>query len=162
MMTPRVGSSCLRTYAAIAPATRRTLSNVKSSAMRPRQPSVPNLIGVTRPGSLAMEFVKRSDQFVQLLLVEVLHYLADVLRLITRGDEQSVVGFHHDQVVHSNHGDKLSRSVDVITGSVQREDALARNQVAVPRSAFGVVVLMECGPGAEIVPSEIGWQAKDV
>ena len=34
------------TYAAIAPATRRTLSKVKSSAMMPRQPSVPNLMGV--------------------------------------------------------------------------------------------------------------------
>src|SRR5438874_5372671 len=44
-MTPRLGSSCFKTYEAIAPATRRTFSNVKSSAMIARQPSVPNLMG---------------------------------------------------------------------------------------------------------------------
>src|SRR5581483_2851901 len=43
-ITPREGSSCFNTYDAIAPATRRTFSKVKSSAMIARQPSVPNLM----------------------------------------------------------------------------------------------------------------------
>src|SRR5581483_11437962 len=47
-ITPREGSSCFNTYEAIAPATRRTFSKVKSSAMIARQPSVPNLIAVGR------------------------------------------------------------------------------------------------------------------
>src|SRR5438876_367763 len=54
-------------YWAVACATRRTLPNVKSSATMPRQPSVPNLIGVgtgLKVTGLAGT-VERGDDLVQ-------------------------------------------------------------------------------------------------
>ena len=51
---------------------------------------------------------------MQLLLVQILHYFADVLRLFARGDQQSVVGFHHDQIVYAERCDKFSGRVNVI------------------------------------------------
>ncbi len=45
--TPAPGFSARTTYRAIAHATVRTLAKVKSSAITPRQPSVPNLIVLT-------------------------------------------------------------------------------------------------------------------
>src|SRR5579864_3502228 len=45
--TPAPGFSARTTYRAIAHATLRTLAKVKSSAITPRQPSVPNLIVLT-------------------------------------------------------------------------------------------------------------------
>src|ERR1700736_1680000 len=44
---PALGFSARTTYRAIEHATLRTFSNVKSSAITPRQPSVPNLIVLT-------------------------------------------------------------------------------------------------------------------
>src|SRR3954463_5163989 len=55
---------------ATARETRRTFSKVKSSAMTPRQPSVPNLISCA---------IGRLNQFLQFFLVEMLHDLADIL-----------------------------------------------------------------------------------
>src|SRR3954469_671596 len=79
---------------ATARETRRTFSNVKSSAMTPRQPSVPNLISCA---------IGRLNQFLHLLVVEVLHDLADVLRVLAGGDEQGIVGVYNHQVLHPNH-----------------------------------------------------------
>src|SRR5689334_14716871 len=53
-ITPRDASSWFKTYEAIAPATRRTLAKVKSSAMIARQPSVPNLIAAVGCWLLAL------------------------------------------------------------------------------------------------------------
>src|SRR5260370_37128229 len=46
MSTPLRASSLRTTYRALACATIRAFAKVKSSAMMPRQPSVPNLIAV--------------------------------------------------------------------------------------------------------------------
>src|SRR5690349_18760464 len=47
MSTPAPGFSARATYRTIAHATLRTFANVKSSAITPRHPSVPNLIVFT-------------------------------------------------------------------------------------------------------------------
>src|SRR6266481_3657742 len=112
-MMPRAASSFFRTYPAIAPATRRTFSKVKSSAMRPRQPSVPNLIWVMvvrrwslvarslatplriviPSGARDLHFANAhrlatndclSHQLMQLLLIQMLHHFADILRSVER------------------------------------------------------------------------------
>src|SRR2546430_14638893 len=117
MSTPARGSSLLITYAAMAAATRRTFSKVKSSAIMPRQPSVPNLIsvgmriqqdnnncGIAEVQNCGVDGAcRRSNQVFALFLVQVLHHLADVLRALQCGDEQRVVGFHYHQVLHSYH-----------------------------------------------------------
>src|SRR5215472_14526632 len=101
MMTPRFGSSCFWTYAAMAPATRRTLSKVKSSAITPRHPSVPNLISV-------IPVLYRLGQLCPLLLVEMFHNFSDILGAIECSNQQCVIGLNHDQVVDANDGNELS------------------------------------------------------
>src|SRR5450755_3661310 len=107
----------------MAPATRRTLSKVKSSAIRPRQPSVPNLIWgigrslVVRRSRLVVRYSlfvvgicesrttnseRRLHQFLQLLFIQMLYYLANVLRLIERSNQQSVFGFDNHQVADAD------------------------------------------------------------
>src|SRR6202453_4681684 len=87
----------------MAAVTRRTLSKVKSSAIRPRQPSVPNLIWL-------MAVCRCSTQLVQFLFVQMLHYFSNILRLVERCDEQSIFGFDNYQVANTHQGDKFARS----------------------------------------------------
>src|SRR5713226_2079056 len=107
----------------MAPATRRTLSKVKSSAMTARQPSVPNLIAVVGCWSLVGGVAglviegsaitlslgsqgigerpttndqrRFSHQLLQFLLIQILHHFADVLRIFSGSDKQCVFRFHH-------------------------------------------------------------------
>src|SRR3954462_2020869 len=67
---------------ATARETRRTFSKVKSSAMTPRQPSVPNLISCA---------IGRLNQFLHFFIIEVFYDLADVLRVLAGGDKEGVV-----------------------------------------------------------------------
>src|ERR1700751_3842940 len=96
MMTPRAASSCFRTYPAIAPATRRTLSKVKSLSMKPRQPSVPNLIGVVMCCSLRNRELRAPSlrQPLQSFFIEMLYNFTDILRVVERGDQQCIIGFY--------------------------------------------------------------------
>src|ERR1700687_1190902 len=109
MNIPRWACSCFRTYQAIAPATRRTLSNVKSSAMSPRQPSVPNLISCAMNDSrhwpvtschysycslITGHFLLH--QLMHLLLVQILHDLAHILSLLSGRNQQRIGRLHHN------------------------------------------------------------------
>src|ERR1700691_3440066 len=108
----------------MAYATRRTFASVKSSAITPRQPSVPNRISLTREKVYAMAGATRrrratraSDdqensqpgsarrvglkQFAAFALFEPFHDLADVLRTLSRADQQRVPCFDDDEVANS-------------------------------------------------------------
>src|SRR6266404_5254215 len=182
----------------MAAATRRTFSKVKSSAIRPRQPSVPNLIWVmswslvVSRQSLVVRFslfvgrwsilVTRSlqiqstvllatsdqrpttvfsHQLMQLLLIQMLHHLADILRLVERGDEQRVFGLDNHQVTHADQGDKFAEYVNIIVLRVQGKSAGRRHRIPTTTFCLRYVVLMQRGPGAEVVPSEVGGQTED-
>src|SRR5215469_12560292 len=184
-MTPRFESSYFRTYPAIAPATRRTLSKVKSSAMIPRHPSVPNLISFRMGNavslcSFGLQFQGKREcgsqptctqpetrnwklcQPAHFLFVKILHDLAHVLGVMTRCDQQRIGGFHDYQITHSDSGDKLAGSVHVVPPRVKGKDSRTRNQVSLGRSALRIVVFMQRGPRSQVVPAEIGGQTENV
>lgn len=90
----------------------------------------------------------------------MLHYLPNVLRVLQGGNQQSIRGLDHHQIAHAHGRDKLSRSVHVVAVGIQDEYTSAIDQVALRRIALCVMMFVQRGPGAEIVPSEIGGQAK--
>src|SRR5437879_8044061 len=94
-------------YWAVACATRRTLPNVKSSAMMPRQPSVPNLIcwaiGLKVTGLPSP--LERVDD------------LAYVLRAIAPADQQRVFGVDDDQVLQPDRRDEAAVAEHQAPGS---------------------------------------------
>src|SRR5579864_1524423 len=103
-----------------------------------------------------------SHQLRQFLLIQILHNLADVLRVRARRDQQRIFGLNHYDIVYPNHRHKFPRCMNVIPARAQREDALSGDQVAVRRRGFRGVVLVKRGPRAEVVPAEVRAQAKDV
>src|SRR5215471_5176162 len=108
MHTPSPGSFRVSRYVPIAPAAMRTFAKVKSSAMTPRHPSVPNLIEVTFP-MLRLAFApgNSSDQFFVSGCSKLLHDLAYILGMVTRGNENRIACLNHNQVLHSNESNKL-------------------------------------------------------
>src|SRR5690349_15939546 len=101
--------------------TRRTLSKVKSSAIMPRHPSVPNLICVAIDSCFASVNSGGLHQPLHLLLVEIFHNFADILRMLTRGDEQGIFRFDDDEIADPNRCDKLVLHVNEVPRGVQRE-----------------------------------------
>src|SRR5262249_12388986 len=83
------------------------------------------------------------------------HHFTHVLGIGASRHQQSVVGLDHYGVVYPNNRHKLSGRVDIIAAGIQGKDALAGNQVAVSRSAFGDMVLVQRGPRAQIVPAKL-------
>src|ERR1035437_3200600 len=69
---------------------------------------------VVRKGLLTTSDQRPSHQFLQLLLIQMLHHFADILGLVERGDEQRVIGLDNHQVAHSDQGNKLAGRVNVI------------------------------------------------
>src|SRR6266404_6104394 len=98
---------------------------------------------------------------MQLLLIQMLYHFADILRLIERGDEQSVFGLDNDQAAHADEGDKFVEHVNIIVLCVQGKSAGRRHLILTAAFCLRDVVLMQRGPGAKIVPSEVGGQTED-
>src|ERR1700722_4276472 len=161
---------------------------MKSSAMSPRQPSVPNLISLDILGSiysvistfrtkhqprygeqrfcmcLVVETRNRKFELckpVQLLRIEVFDDLADILCLLPGRDEQRARSLHNPQIIHADRRDELARGVNVITAGIQEKCARSRHQVAVWRIALRVVMFVQRRPRTQIVPAKIRRQAKD-
>src|SRR3954471_23161602 len=135
---------------ATARETPRTFSKVKSSAMTPRQPSVPNLISCA---------IGRLNQFLQFLFVEMLHDLAYILCMLTRRDEKRVIGVYDDEVPHTHNSYKLFWRMDEVAGGCQRQPFLRAQDVR----RFAIAgVLVKRGPGAEVVPSKVCGDAIEV
>src|SRR5580658_3886715 len=94
----------------MALATMRALAKVKSSAMMPRQPSVPNLIAVMSGGEKYTRSgigAKQPDwpaleKILAPPLFEPFHYVAHLLGAVTGTDKESVGGFDNDEIAHAN------------------------------------------------------------
>src|ERR1700730_11576631 len=107
-------------------ATIRAFANVKSSAITPRQPSVPNLIEVMFTAKSIRERdcspnsrIGLLEEVLPTLLCEPFHDFADVLRAVARADQQRIRSIHDDQVVHANQRRDFSRARDEIAARVQ-------------------------------------------
>src|ERR1019366_1411088 len=143
--------------------TRRTLSKVKSSAMMPRHPSVPNLIcaAINLPWSKFAIYKAGLDQPLELLFVEVLDHFAHVLRMFARGDQQRIVGFDDDQVLHPHDCDELPLGVNEVPLRIQRKVLIGDYDIGAIFLAC-VAMFVKRGPGAQVVPSEVCRNAVDV
>src|SRR5438132_8276037 len=129
-------------YWAVACATRRTLPNVKSSAMMPRQPSVPNLIcwaiGLKVTGLPSP--LERVDD------------LAYVLRAIAPADQQRVFGVDDDQVLEPDRRDEAAVAEHQAAGGID-EHGFYVDRVA---ARVGVHSISELGPVPDVGPVKCG------
>src|SRR5260221_1696500 len=98
-------------------ATTRAFAKVKSSAMMPRQPSVPNLMEsiyvdakYTRREHFANSRIGLLKEIFPALLFEPFHDFADVLGAVARADEQRIGSFHDNEVTHANGGHEFRRA----------------------------------------------------
>ena len=100
-----------------------------------------------------------SDQFFQLLFVEVLYDFAYVLALIASCDEQGVLGFDDDEIIHSDKGNELFRMYEVAFG--MEGEAIGRGNDVLSFSPVTAPMLVESSPRAEVVPPERRWDAEN-
>src|SRR5260221_13891398 len=116
----------------MACATVRALANVKSSAMMPRQPSVPNFIevienqykrsggkGNSRIGSLASRAMFGSSEralqeIFAFLFFEVFDDLRDVLGTVAGADEGRVGSFNDDDMVDAEQCGEFAGNPDEV------------------------------------------------
>src|SRR4051812_22983273 len=86
----------------------------------------------------------------------MLHDLAYILRVFARGDEQGVIHINDDEVLHSDYGDKFLRRMDKISVGLERVALFSADNIL----SFAIGrMLVEGGPGAEVVPSEVRGDA---
>src|SRR6267143_6435063 len=166
MMTPARASSQRTTYRAMACATMRAFANVKSSAITPRQPSVPNLIAVisrrgnyTRSDSFPNSRIGLLEEIPPALFFKPFHDFADVLGAITWADEQRVECIHDDQVVHTDYSSIFSGAGDQIAPGIERV-AWSEEDVTV-RGVLVEEQPMHRSPRADIAPAHFGGNHKD-
>src|SRR5690348_12077853 len=106
----------------MAAATRRTFSKVKSSAIMPRQPSVPNLIGSIHIPQVNKSVASvSSEQLGQLLVAEVFYDLAHVLRMLARGYQNGVFRLDYNHIAHAYGSDEFFGRVHIIAFGIQDE-----------------------------------------
>ena len=64
----------------------------------------------------------------------MLNHLADILRMLARGDQQSIVGFNDDKVPYADRRDEFARRVNEVSFGVQRKALLRANYVLAIRT----------------------------
>src|SRR5712692_511222 len=127
----------------MACATLRTFSNVKSSAMTPRQPSVPNLMPVTFSilvGAVGCRHTCHGgttrrynlEQIAMLFPLEPFYDPAHFLGAITPAEEQGVRRLDNDEVVHADGRNEFLRAVDIVARRVQCEERSGGDIPALP------------------------------
>src|SRR5579864_8434342 len=136
-----------RMYWAVAWATRRTLPYVKSSAMIPRQPSVPNLIccvkGFLKVAGLAGPLESIDD-------------LANVLCARAGTHEQRIFGVDDDHVLEPDRSHQPAAAEDKTAGGVD-EHRFALDRISV---RVGPDTVAQLGPVADVGPIELRGDEK--
>ena len=92
----------------------------------------------------------------------MLHDLTNILSVLKSSNQQGIRSFYDYQIAHTHCRDKLARCVHIVAMGIQDEEARTINQVALRWIALRVMMLVQRGPGPQVVPSEIRRQAKDV
>src|SRR5882762_8982600 len=111
----------------MACATMRAFAKVKSSAMTPRQPSVPNLIEDMCAGKSIREAIYSQNSRIGLLQevfpalrFEPFHDFANVLGAVARADEQRVRRLNHDKITDADGGHEFRRTPQKIPFRIER------------------------------------------
>src|ERR1700722_6042100 len=105
----------------MAAAATRTFAYVKSSAMIPRQPSVPNFTTVVSAISTRSSSNPPLDQGVPSPPPQLRHYLAHILRPVASSDQQRVLRLHDYQITHPNQCNHFARRMNVVAGRIDRD-----------------------------------------
>src|SRR5438477_1322367 len=130
-MTPFLASSPRTTYRAIASATMRAFANVKSSAIMPRHPSVPNVIGVISRSIREGRKQKRAalarptlqifrplqpqlQKLLNLLFFQPFHNFTYLLRSLSRANQQRFRCLPDHQIIHPDARHKSTWTVDIV------------------------------------------------
>ena len=92
----------------------------------------------------------------------MLHDFSHVLSMLPGRNQKGVVCFDNHKIADADRRHELSRRVDIIPLCVQREDALARNQIAILGCTFCNMMLVKCSPGAKVIPPKVRGQAKNI
>ena len=110
----------------MAAAAMRTFAKVKSSAIMPRHPSVPNLMGCDLPCFvyLCIRCHARSRIVRDSLRYQFLHHFAHILRVFARGDQQGIVCLDDHEVVHAHQRNELLRTVYIIATRIDEPRCL--------------------------------------
>ena len=105
-----------------------------------------------------------SDQFGAAGEAQFLDDFSHILGVVAVDDQQRILGVHNDKVFNADQGHKFPGAVDVVVAGVDGQMAFALGYVAVAVAAQAGVdlVIIERGPGAEIVPTEFGREAAEV
>src|SRR5229473_3261327 len=133
----------------MAYATLLTFSNVKSSAITPRHPSVPNFNSVISAATLNPR--RLSDQRPLSVFVQPFHNLADVLRAVPRANQQGVARFDDDDILHADRRYKLIRTPEEISIGIERSERPGGDVLAlVSRQQF-----VHRRPRSDVAPSHL-------
>jgi hypothetical protein len=101
-------------------------------------------------------------QLVQFLLVQMLYDFTNILRVLPRCNQQGIRRIDYHQIAHPYDGNKLVRRMYVIALRVQDKYARAINNISFNRFTLPSLMLVERGPGAEVVPAKIRGEAENV
>src|SRR6266700_2561486 len=127
--------------------------------MTPRQPSVPNLMSVIPMARSTPQVL--SYQVRHFFLVQVFHNAAYILGALARSDQDRIGSFDNNKIIHANYGYKFFRSMHVITRGIERERLPGIDHVLCVVLTRRMVFI-ERGPRSQIIPAEVGAQAKQV
>src|SRR3954464_14648113 len=89
----------------------------------------------------------------------MLHDFAYILRVLARGDEQSVVRIDNNKILYSNDRNELFGGINKVPVGREREALVGADDIlSLPIRRM----LVERRPGAEVVPSEICGDAVQI
>src|SRR5437016_937616 len=135
-------------------ATTRAFVKVKSSAITPRQPSVPNRIEViageyTRCELFANSRIGLLEEIFPSSVFQPFHDFSDLLRAAARADEQRIGRLDDDEVAHTNRRHEFRRAPQKIAFRVERVTLPGKDIL----DAFLCQQLVDGSPGANIAPA---------
>src|SRR5260370_13329396 len=132
----------------------RTFSTVKSSAITPRHPSVPNFNSVISAATLNPPHL--SDQRPLSVFVQPFHNLADVLRAVPRANQQGVARFDDDYILHPDCRHKLIGTPEEISFGIESCERSAGYVLAL----FSRQQFIYRRPRSDVAPSHLCWNDK--
>src|SRR5256885_14932467 len=140
----------------MACATMRAFAKVKSSAITPRQPSVPNLIEDMCAGKSIREAINSKnsrigllEKFLPALRFEPFHDFSYILGAVARADKQRIWCLNHHQITDADRGNEFGRAPEKIAFRIKRVALSGKDILA----AFLCQQFINGCPGANIAPA---------
>src|SRR5438477_12983606 len=134
----------------------RAFAKVKSSAITPRQPSVPNLIEDMCAGKSIREAINSKnsrigllEKFLPALRFEPFHDFSYILGAVARADKQRIWCLNHHQITDADRGNEFGRAPEKIAFRIKRVALSGKDVLA----ALLCQQFINGCPGANIAPA---------